>query len=259
MMNRLTLSISALLLASSSMAQNISVEESTERPFGLFEAVDRPSTQSPAARRQAETQNRRPPTSPDFILQGTSRIGNRRNAILQHSTGVNVLVKVDGNSSVPIPGYKDYRIIGLESGRVNIQLPEEKDCVEFTGLGVGCSEEGDIAQLSLVNAAPVIRTTSTPDTEAPDAAANESGSDAPPVAPTTSTESSAEDSNTAEAPASDQPRNPFASLRSAAAAQSSATDEASANRFTPRRIDPNDIPPGKRVVSTPFGDRLVDI
>jgi hypothetical protein len=30
-------------------------------------------------------------------------------------------------------------------------------------------------------------------------------------------------------------------------------------RFRPRRINPDQVPDGMRVVSTPFGDRLVDI
>jgi hypothetical protein len=30
------------------------------------------------------------------------------------------------------------------------------------------------------------------------------------------------------------------------------------NRFAPRRISPEDVPSGMRVVSTPFGDRLVE-
>lgn len=35
-------------------------------------------------------------------------------------------------------------------------------------------------------------------------------------------------------------------------------EAAETNRFNPRRISPEDVPPGMRVVSTPFGDRLVE-
>ena len=34
--------------------------------------------------------------------------------------------------------------------------------------------------------------------------------------------------------------------------------EGDTSAFTPRRINPEDVPPGMRVVSTPFGDRLVE-
>jgi hypothetical protein len=28
-------------------------------------------------------------------------------------------------------------------------------------------------------------------------------------------------------------------------------------RFRPRRIDPSDVPPGARLIRTPFGDRII--
>jgi len=62
-----------------------------------------------------------------------------------------------------------------------------------------------------------------------------------------------------------QKETPFAALSAAAAENSAGNANASraggrngADRFTPRRISPEDVPPGMRVVSTPFGDRLVD-
>ena len=61
--------------------------------------------------------------------------------------------------------------------------------------------------------------------------------------------------------ADNSPANPFEALRAAQAdnADGSAAENSTSNaRFTPRRIDPADVPPGMRVVSTPFGDRLVD-
>ena len=62
--------------------------------------------------------------------------------------------------------------------------------------------------------------------------------------------------------AEEAPGNPFEALRQRAARGQRGDvvnpDEQN-RRFRPRRIDPNNIPPGKRVVSTPFGDRLVDI
>jgi hypothetical protein len=59
--------------------------------------------------------------------------------------------------------------------------------------------------------------------------------------------------------------NPFEALRAARAAglnpnQNNANDngDVSNGRFTPRRIAPEDVPSGMRVVFTPFGDRLVE-
>jgi hypothetical protein len=54
----------------------------------------------------------------------------------------------------------------------------------------------------------------------------------------------------------DQPKNPFETLRNGAVAQDE-EQAGNAARFTPRRINPEDVPEGMRVISTPFGDRLV--
>ncbi|MBT8146719.1 MAG: hypothetical protein KJN90_07680, partial [Gammaproteobacteria bacterium] len=58
---------------------------------------------------------------------------------------------------------------------------------------------------------------------------------------------------------SEEPTNPFAALRARALQNGDAPAPSASPRrsFTPRRIDPADVPPGMRVVSTPFGDRLV--
>ena len=57
------------------------------------------------------------------------------------------------------------------------------------------------------------------------------------------------------------PQNPFAAALRAAAAEAPediANRRAEAQRFEVRRINPEDVPPGKRLVRTPFGDRLID-
>ena len=51
--------------------------------------------------------------------------------------------------------------------------------------------------------------------------------------------------------------NPFEALLERASGQDSDVDTTSS--FEPRRIDPLDVPSGMRIVSTPFGDRLVEI
>jgi hypothetical protein len=57
--------------------------------------------------------------------------------------------------------------------------------------------------------------------------------------------------------------NPFAAALRAAAQNERAGNAGqrgpfNAERFQPRRIAPEDVPPGMRVVRTPFGDRLVE-
>ena len=52
--------------------------------------------------------------------------------------------------------------------------------------------------------------------------------------------------------------NPFEALRAQQNNVSVSNRDGGNERFTPRRILPEDVPPGMRVVSTPFGDRLVE-
>ena len=52
--------------------------------------------------------------------------------------------------------------------------------------------------------------------------------------------------------------NPFAALREAQAENPADSSTRRGARFSPRRVAPEDVPPGMRVVSTPFGDRLVE-
>ena len=61
-----------------------------------------------------------------------------------------------------------------------------------------------------------------------------------------------------EAPVDESPINPFEALRAQQNSGASSSGISDSDRFTPRRISPEDIPPGMRVVSTPFGDRLVE-
>ena len=54
----------------------------------------------------------------------------------------------------------------------------------------------------------------------------------------------------------EEPLNPFEALR-----QRSRNPDApvqAEEQFRPRRINPDEVPTGMRVVSTPFGDRLVE-
>ena len=52
------------------------------------------------------------------------------------------------------------------------------------------------------------------------------------------------------------PINPFEEI--ARRSRDPESDTTENQQFRPRRINPEDVPPGMRVVSTPFGDRLVE-
>ena len=57
-----------------------------------------------------------------------------------------------------------------------------------------------------------------------------------------------------------EPANPFEALRNAQSGRAGGAQggDTTSGRFTPRRISPEDVPEGMRVIATPFGDRLVE-
>jgi hypothetical protein len=178
------------------------------------------------------------PSAPAFTLVGTSRIGGRQTATLLSSTGQLVKVDLNAEGDQPIEGFPGYRLVRVGSREAAISLPEGMPCLGSRSQGVSCGADGLVA-LTLTNAAPV------PVAEPPVQA------DGQPVV--------SEVTETGDVP----PDNPFAAaLRAAAQNERAAGDGQrgpfNAERFQPRRIAPEDVPPGMRVVRTPFGDRLVE-
>ena len=111
-----------------------------------------------------------------------------------------------------------------------VQYPASRPCRASEAHGISCDAEANRAILALAAADPLpVRVTE----EIPEVTAG----------------------------ASEPPPNPFEALRQRAA-NGQASDVVSAEdqrRFRPRRINADQVPDGMRVVSTPFGDRLVDI
>ena len=170
-------------------------------------------------------------TAPEFTLIGTSRIGSEYSVIIKHRGGDTLIVKAGPNSSTQIPGYSGYSILGVESGSISIRYPENVSCVEFHDQGVSCAGGGNIAALSLANGEPM---------------------------PSDEVETSLATATSNELLPDEQPINPFEALRAQQNNRSANTRDVDNERFMPRRISPEDVPPGMRVVSTPFGDRLVE-
>jgi hypothetical protein len=178
------------------------------------------------------------PSAPAFTLVGTSRIGGRQTATLASSTGQIVKVDLSDDGDQPIDGFPGYELVRLRSREAAIRLPPGMPCLGSQSQGVSCGADGLVA-LRLTNAAPV------PVAETPVQTDGQ-----PVVAEVTENSDIAGD-------------NPFAAaLRAAAQNERAAGDGQrgpfNAERFQARRIAPEDVPPGMRVVRTPFGDRLVE-
>ena len=215
-----------LLLGGTSVAQDLS----------LFEPVES-TTNGTAGDLSIAREQRNMPNAPSFTLLGTSRIGDRRRVSLSDSSGEVLMVEISDNESTPIPDHVGYQITGFESGKVRLILPGDMPCITASDKGVRCGADG-MAELTLTTAAPI-------------AVASEQISG--------EQRSEQIDSND-EA----QPENPFAAALRAAAqneanAQSGRPRGPNGGRFEARRIAPEDVPAGMRVVRTPFGDRLVEL
>ena len=170
---------------------------------------------------------------PEFTLLGTSRIGVSYSAILRHRSGESILVRSQGNTATAVEGHAGYSVLSVGAGKLSLSYPDSVPCVEDVGQGVRCTGGPNAAELVLGTSPALSR-------PVPSATLEQQGS---------STE-----------PPTAQSINPFEAVL---AAQGEGNDPAQddggrAERFVPKRISPEDVPPGMRVVATPFGDRLVE-
>ena len=222
--------------ASNSNAAEFRLFESIDSAAGPTTARNRRNSRSTAAARNAAS-------SPEFTLVGTSRIGDRYSVVLAHRGGESVVVSAAPDATTRISGYGQYSIVNIGAGRVSVNFPDSSPCVEFEELGVRCDSATNIAELTITNVAPL----------------------APSPRQQALQREQSQDAESGETAPDEAPANPFAALSAAAAENTTRNGNAArvggrngAGRFTPRRISPEDVPPGMRVVSTPFGDRLVD-
>lgn len=228
----LMISSALMALASSTLAQ--------DNDFRLFEEVQSSSNAGETERRVTPQNSDSSNNGPEFVLVGTSRIGNHYSAILEHRSGNVVRFQVDPDRNTRIPGYRDFSVVSVAAGELSLRFPDDTPCLENSTKGVSCSSVSNIAMLTLAVGDPVVR-------------AKPEGQDS----------NSAEGSDGADQEGNAQRTNPFAALQRAAANNNDgnpaqAGDRPQPRTFQVRRIAPEDVPEGMRVISTPFGDRLVE-
>jgi hypothetical protein len=224
--------------AVSVFAQDSSPRIAGQGELSLFENIEVAESPSNTPNRP-NRESRATMSEPIFTLVGTSRIGDRRSAILRHQSGEIVRVSTELESTTQIAGYESFSAFEVGAGTLSVLYPSNILCVEHKPKGVSCSNASNTALLELVNAQALART---------EPISNAVGG---------SLNSNPETSGSGAAVG-----NPFEALRTGRAADSNpdrdSAGDARSGRFTPRRINPADVPSGMRVVSTPFGDRLVE-
>lgn len=207
----------------------------------LFESVDS-ATAGPE--QTVGTVNAAPSSGPvELVLVGTSQIGDRhratlRNRLSNQQPGETVIINLEPQGSTPVPGYPGFEVRRVSAREVAVVHPSNSPCMGNQEQGVSCTGSHE-SRLSLATAAAVVRT------EAPDqnGGAGNSG----------------QDDGNSESGA--QAENPFAAALRAARERGEQIDpavlRAEGARFRPRRINPEDVPPGAQLIRTPFGDRIV--
>lgn len=213
--------------------------------FALFEDIESTaSSRSSRSPSRPSRGNRATTAEPEFTLVGTTRIGNQYSVMLRHKGGDTLLVKADPEGNTQIPDHSGYAVVNLSPGSVSIRYPGSTPCVEFSEHGVKCNSAGNIAELVLANGEPLSPTVATRRVQ--------NGNNSNPAGNGNGGVAGNGDQNTVV--------NPFAALRARGNAPGSNGEPRSSNNgnFTPRRIADEDVPPGMRKITTPFGDRLVD-
>lgn len=207
--------------------------------FALFEELESRDEDDRPSRNRRNNESRATVAEPEFTLVGTSRFGDRTTLLLSHRTDRIVRVELGAQAITPIPGYENFAIVDAGAGRVAVQYPDATNCQPFLDQGVSCDSGANIATLEIITAAPLQRDDAVSD-RLREALAQRAAED--------------------EAQVEEDPDNPFAVMRARATEGRLEVQDGDgqSTRFVPRRINPEEVPPGMRVISTPFGDRLVD-
>jgi hypothetical protein len=216
------------------LAQDSNQVDQANQDLSLFEDIEVAENRARGANRTSR-EPRVTGAGPEFTLLGTSRIGDSYSAILRHKSGESILVRSQANTATAIEDHAGYSVLGVGPGKLSLRYPASVPCEEDVEQGVSCAVSSNTAELVLATSTPLSR----PALERQSRQTDSANSSKPPVALVA---------------------NPFEALRAAQVDgdNPAQNNDGADNRFSPRRISPDDVPSGMRVVSTPFGDRLVD-
>jgi len=171
------------------------------------------------------------PPQQNFQLFGTSRIGNQYSAILQAPNGKQIKVRWQAGEETPINGYHGFKVRNVTYRQIELLYPEDNPCRDnMVQKGVVCLEEGKAARLEMNRAKPTAP--QVPPAIPVQANQNPQANEVPPLTPEQQREKEQKEQQWRDRYKTFQP---------------------------PQNIRAEDVPPGMRVVRTPFGDRLVPV
>jgi hypothetical protein len=213
------------------------------------------------------------PPQRDFALQGTSRIGNRLIAVLETPEGKALSQELKGGKPTPINGFGEYSLVEVNPRHATLSYPEDAPCQNSNPQrGLRCSDDGKTARLELLRGKPTAP--AAPPLPVPVAGApvpmpfggqppqpipGRPGAPVPghpmPGLPGTATKPTPQIMNDIRKQEQQRTRQG----QPATAAAVPVNPAASGGIKPPGSIRDEDVPPGMRVVRTPFGDTLVPL
>ena len=202
------------------------VEQANNKELTLFENIPNQSLRNVAAQNRLTSLNE--PSMP-FSLVGVSRIGSSYSIILRNEDNEVVPITAISGAGTPIPDYTQYKIENISSSSVYLSYPDNVVCTSSVNQGVTCNNETNIVRLTLSLKEPIEKKYQPDDNQEPIPEENS---------------------------------NPFEELlrrQEQIETGEPLSRERDSRRFRPRRIPTEEVPEGMRVVSTPFGDRLVEL
>jgi hypothetical protein len=241
MRNLLILS-SALLLTGSVWAQQLTLFEQVE--------VD-PSGGQPEQAMPMDVQS----GTPAFTLRGTSRFGDQYSTTLINRNGQTVKVTWRAGENAAVPGFAGFNVVAVSAGSVSLVQPAGDGCIAADASGVRCSGD-NVAVLGLTKTMP-LATNGTVPTAGQGQNQNPFGTTGMVAGPTVIENAEGQQVFMNPFTGEAEVKGPPSPEEQAARMERQQRRNDRRNQFEAVRIDPADVPPGMRLVRTPFGDRIV--
>lgn len=199
-------------------------------------------------------------SDPAFTLGSASRFGDSYQATLKDRQGQSVVVAWQPGARSAVPGQPGFAVVGVTAREVVLELPAHERCMALPERGVSCNSD-NVARLALATLMP-LESNGTAPAPAVDAMQE-------PMNPFEAAIMNAQQGAMVQGPAEGDAVliNPFVGIEDSTVPMSEAEVQERVERararaerlqqFQPQRIPEDQVPPGMRLVRTPFGDRLV--
>ena len=249
--------VAGVLLA---LAAVLPVPRAAAQELSLFEPVESAAAgEQPEGPQPFVAQN----GQPAFTVRGTLQVGDQYRVTLVDRSGQSRMVRWQSGAVVPLPGIDGFSVVRVDARTVALRHPASDPCIAAAPQGVTC-EDGVTSLLRVATATAPLQ-------QAPSAApAPQPAGEQPAALPPMNPFEAAIRAQAAQEEAGGQPAafvNPFSGetqiidlgppeQRQQREARQQARQQR-LDRLQLQRIPADQVPPGMRVVTTPFGDRLV--